>query len=309
MAFQRFIERLKEYFTFTRKERNGIFILIILMMIMQGMVIYTHYLKPVSSNTSYKSFEMEMLAFEKTLNVKDTIAETNKEHVNYSEDKPGPSITKNIFLDPNKASAIQWKQFGIKDHTIHAISNYLAKGGTFRKKEDLRKIYTLKLEEYNKIEPYIKFETDSNKNKESTKVLVVQKQIIKPTELNNATMEELIKLPLIGEKRAQQIIRYRDLLGGFVKKEQLNEIYNFPDSVYQKILPLITVDETIVKHININADSISSLKHVYLKQPFARMIVNYRLQHGNYHSIDELRKLPLMTDSLFFKISQYLVAE
>ena len=116
-------------------------------------------------------------------------------------------------------------------------------------------------------------------------------------------------LPMIGEKRAQQIIKYRNLLGGFVEKEQLKEIYSMPDSVYQLILPQITVNSDAISHININSDSISSLKHLYIKKPFAQLIVNYRLQHGNFHSIEEIKKLPLSNDSLFNKIQKYLIVQ
>ena len=214
------------------------------------------------------------------------------------------------YFDPNKTSNQLWKEFGIKENTIRAITNYLAKGGRFKKKEDLKKIYTLNAKEYERLSPYIVIEDSSNAKERSKRLN--QEYASKPIlmiELNKATQSDLIMLPMIGEKRAQQIIKYRELLGGFVEKEQLKEIYGFPDSVYQLVLPQILVNSDEITHININADSISSLKHLYIKKPFARLIVNYRLQHGNYHSVEEIRKLPLADDSLFRKISKYLVAE
>ncbi len=312
MSFQQFKERLKEYFTFTQKERNGILMLLILMMFMQAAIIYTHYWKPATGDFQFQKFEKEILAFEKNLQDGDTTYNNQRVEGEKAESQEVKTNTAFFDFDPNKITEDQWKQLGLEGRTIHSIINYLKKGGHFRKKEDLKKIYTLKEEVFIKLEPFIVIDETEQGASEKNKGEFQKPEKKKPllvVELNKATKEDLMLLPMIGEKRAEQIIRYRELLGGYVAKEQLKEVYSIPDSVYQAVIPEITVNEKLIRYININADSISSLKHFYIKKPIAKLIVNYRLQHGNYLSVEELRKLPLMSDSLFRKIEQYLVIE
>lgn len=311
MLFQRFNERLKEYFTFTRKERNGILILLALIFIMQAAIIYTHFMEPVNGEIKFQKFEKELLAFENELNIKENVIGLAGLDTIASDSSSNTAIVLFDF-DPNLITAQKWKQLGLDSRTIHSITNYLSKGGRFRKKEDLKKIYTLKERDFLRLEPFIVIEETVELKKEvggfKEKYADAKKQL-PIVELNNASMEELMSLPMIGEKRAIQIIKYRDLLGGFVKKEQLKEVYSIPDSIYQLVVPGVSVNTKLIRPININADSISSLKHLYIRQPIAKLIVNYRLQHGDYHSVEELRKLPLMSDSLFKKIEHYLVIE
>lgn len=61
------------------------------------------------------------------------------------------------------------------------------------------------------------------------------------TDINNATLEELMELEQIGEVRAQEIIDYREENGGFYSIEEILCIDKIPQSVYNKIKDKITV--------------------------------------------------------------------
>jgi len=63
-----------------------------------------------------------------------------------------------FYFDPNTASAEEWQRLGLRDRTIKTIKNYLAKGGSFRKKEDLQKIYGLHADEYERLAPFIRID-------------------------------------------------------------------------------------------------------------------------------------------------------
>jgi hypothetical protein len=52
---------------------------------------------------------------------------------------------------------------GLRDKTIKTIENYLSKGGHFYKPEDLQKIYGLHDDEYERLKPYIKIESNPSK--------------------------------------------------------------------------------------------------------------------------------------------------
>ncbi|MCR4417576.1 MAG: ComEA family DNA-binding protein [Ignavibacteria bacterium] len=54
-------------------------------------------------------------------------------------------------------------------------------------------------------------------------------------DLNKATVEELIKLPGIGENTAMKIIEYRQRFGGFKKIEELMRVERIGQKTFEKI--------------------------------------------------------------------------
>ena len=62
-----------------------------------------------------------------------------------------------------------------------------------------------------------------------------------PINLNTASKEELMQLPGIGEKRAQDIIDYRIRRGSFKKKTDLMDVYGIGDGTYDKIKELVYI--------------------------------------------------------------------
>ena len=62
-----------------------------------------------------------------------------------------------------------------------------------------------------------------------------------PIDLNSATLDQLKSLPGIGETRANQIIAFRNSLGGFTVLEQLLEISGIGEKTLESIRPLVTV--------------------------------------------------------------------
>lgn len=60
--------------------------------------------------------------------------------------------------------------------------------------------------------------------------------------INTASVEELCKLPGIGESRAADIISYRESTGGFKTCEDIMKVSGIKTSVYNKIKDKIKVD-------------------------------------------------------------------
>jgi competence ComEA-like helix-hairpin-helix protein len=50
-------------------------------------------------------------------------------------------------------------------------------------------------------------------------------------------------------------------------------------------------------------------RHPYLRTKLARAIVNYRLQHGDFSSIDDLKKINIMEEKIFLRIEPYITLD
>ena len=59
--------------------------------------------------------------------------------------------------------------------------------------------------------------------------------------INKASKEQLMTLPGIGESRAEEIIRYREKVGGFQTIEEIMKVSGIKDAAFQKIKDSITV--------------------------------------------------------------------
>ncbi|MBS1936130.1 MAG: helix-hairpin-helix domain-containing protein, partial [Bacteroidetes bacterium] len=216
-----------------------------------------------------------------------------------------------FYFDPNTASSDQWKKLGLRDKTIRTINNYLSKGGKFRMATDLKKIYGLREEEYQRISPYVQIENVVEKeNKDEPRFTTSSHKDfsrISDIDINTTDTSALIALPGIGNKLASRIINFREKLGGFYSVDQVAETYGLPDSTFQKIKPHLKVNDVTVRKININTTDANVLKqHPYIKWNIANAIVQYRLQHGTFKSIEEIQQIAIITQELFRKIAPYL---
>jgi len=59
--------------------------------------------------------------------------------------------------------------------------------------------------------------------------------------INNASKDELMLLPGIGELLAERIIAYRDESGGFFSKDEIKEVQGIGDGKYEAIRHYITI--------------------------------------------------------------------
>lgn len=128
-------------------------------------------------------------------------------------------------------------------------------------------------------------------NEEAGIIPVKNKSEVKHTEisveLNTADSVLLETLPGIGPAFASRIIKYRTLLGGYVKIEQLKEVYGMPEETYERIKSLCTVNTTVVKMIE--AESLWQLPykvyHPYLSKEL-KAVINEKKKTGAYSESD-----------------------
>lgn len=124
--------------------------------------------------------------------------------------------------------------------------------------------------------------------------------------LNETDTSVWKKIPGIGSSYSSRIIKYKDLLGGYVNKEQLLEVYGIDNDLYVKISPFIQEDSNYTK-VKINELEFKELlKHPYLNYKQVQVIVNLRQKKGDIISVNELSMLDEFTSEDIMRIEPYL---
>lgn len=218
-------------------------------------------------------------------------------------------------FNPNTATSEEFVSLGFSERLTFRIINYRNKNGKFRIKSDLLKMYGMDSALYISLIPYIELPETYVKPEFKKKEFADRKPVIKEKlqkfNLNEADTIQLEKIYGIGPKLAQKIVRYRDKLGGFASHEQLKEIYGLDTMVVEKIVSASYLpDPPVVKKINLNkADEKTLAVHPYFGRKIASAIVAYRFQHGNFKSVDDLSKIPLIDKKNLGKLSPYATVD
>ena len=320
-------EKLTGYLTLSRKERNGVLllgILIISLFILPPML-------PVPASPPPKPADTAWIVAMKKLEQKG--ASYPQGAVSSFDDpghprpparsgygSPASTGTSSLFaFDPNTLNEAGWQQLGLRVKTIKTILNYLSKGGKFRKPEDLQRVYGLFPDEYERLKPFIRIAgtereatTFRNPDKwpETKPATIPSAKKYLSVEINTADTSAWIALPGIGSKLAQRIVLFREKLGGFYAVSQVAETFGLADSVFRKIELLLKLEVKTLRKININTATAEELKvHPYLKWNVINAILAYRKEHGFFRKTDDLKQVMAVTDEVFGRMAPYLVTE
>ena len=219
-------------------------------------------------------------------------------------------------FDPNTASAAAFSKLGLPERTVGALVNYRQKGGRFRKIDDLKKIYTLSEDHFNRIAPFVRIDTTGStdfQRSERTEAeakpahyAAADNRPLPVIDINLASAEEWTQLRGIGKVYAGRIVNFREKLGGFCRIDQVAETFGLPDSTFLGIRPQLQLS-SIFRKLDINTADQEQLKtHPYLNWKQAAAIVSYREQHGAFGGLDDLRKVLALPAETLEKIAPYL---
>jgi competence protein ComEA len=286
---------IRNYFGFSQKEVSGFMVLLILILIFLFLpIIYNYFTTPDYENSSS---DKRML---------DSLVRVIEEH---AEKKTSPLKNKDPLtitaFDPNKTDKNGLLSLGIGSRTAERIINYRMKGGVFRVRKDLLKIYGFPPDLYAKLQQFILL-PDSL----PLKLKKITPEILS-IDINSADTTQLKSLKGIGQVLASRIIKYRNKLGGFISKDQYREVYGLSPLALDELnkQTFIKSDFIPVK-ININtADKETLSAHPYLSNKMAVIIVNYREQHKSFKSPEGVREIKSMSPEETGKLIPYLAIE
>jgi competence protein ComEA len=306
----------KDYFSFTKKERTGIYVLLTLIGIC---IIIPRFFKATSFSDELIVAAINLQKAHNEQGGRDSVKRSSyrEKQSAYSENYYEPANDKpaiELFpFDPNTLDEQGWRKLGVSERTIRTIRNYVTKGGQFRHAGDLQKIYGLKKADYERLMPYIRIaapaasSTFNNYGKAPVKYVKTPPPLI---DINQADTLAFISLPGIGSKLANRIVNFRDKLGGFYSVAQVGETFGLPDSTFQLIKPRLQCAPAVIQKININTADVNRLKqHPYIRWNIANAIVQYRQQHGVFHSPEDLQQIVLIPPEVYQKIVAYVTVE
>lgn len=114
--------------------------------------------------------------------------------------------------------------------------------------------------------------------------------------INETDSTELQILKGIGPVLSSRIIKYKEQLGGFHNKNQLLEVYGVKPVLLSTIIDRLSFEGELRK-IKLNTIEIDELvKHPYFDYQTAHIFINYRKQHGDYKSINDVKKIRIIKE-------------
>jgi competence protein ComEA len=331
---------LRDSFGFSQTEVRGTIVLTIciLALLIVPLLLKYFFISPNYSTAAYQEdvalLNRTMANLEKQKQVNDSLQviekeenkEKNKEKYNLAYANNSTENSSFFAFDPNQISVNQWKSLGLKPYLAERIEKYRSKGGKFKIKSDLQKIYGFPEDLYKRLYAYIQLPeslTDSKVTKEykqekSTDVISEnfpkkeyskKGNTLQTFDINTADTAQLKQIRGIGAVISERIVKFRNSVGGFHSLEQVKEVYGIKDEVYQELSKYALMSKGFeVKKININTATLDLLKaHPYIGYKNAQIIINYRNQHGNYTSADDLLKTKVIDQTQVEKLKPYLV--
>jgi len=126
-------------------------------------------------------------------------------------------------------------------------------------------------------------------------------------ELNSADTFDLQQLRGIGPGFARRIVSYRERLRGYADKQQLLEVFGMDTSRYRMIVDNVKVNPDSVHPFDLNTVTFKELlRHPYFPFATTKSIMIYRQKKKAFRTLDELKNVEGVSDSMFRRMLVYL---
>ena len=126
-------------------------------------------------------------------------------------------------------------------------------------------------------------------------------------EINSADSATLVTVRGIGPKTAGAIVRYRQLLGGYVNIDQLSELKCVTSENFALFSKQICCDSCVFSKIDINFAAASELElHPYMTRKAINKIIQLRKSKGGWKSIEEIVKDDIFREEQVISLAPYL---
>ncbi|WP_101471439.1 ComEA family DNA-binding protein [Flavobacterium lindanitolerans] len=268
----------KSFFRFDSKQRMGIFVLLMIILIIQ----LTAYFIDVTIKEDVSVEKQEWLSLQ---------AEIDSLKIAKTSSKP-----EMYPFNPNFITDYKGYKLGMSTIEIDRLLEFRKANKYVNSAQEFQTVTKISDSLLNVISPYFKF-PDWVKNKKNDfsqeKQPAFKKEKIALIDINKATQEDLMKIYGIGPGLSERILKQKDLLGGFVSMEQMSDIWGLSPEVIEKLNVQFYVGSlTEIKKIKINDASVKELSQFpYFRYPVSKEIVTYRSMNNGVLTIEDLTKV------------------
>ena len=278
---------------------------------------------------------LELLPDAEQIEVADLPARQEVKEVNEAE------VEEVVFkeFDPNKFSYEELRDAGLPKEVAVGVVRWRSYGKVYRVKEDLALVSGMTDSLYAVLKPFIvidpsvaakpkeyerkeRGEYSAKKPQSEQSQLSKTDSLSKPkpakeepsfahseplVELNSADTTALISVRGIGSKSAAEIVKYRDLLGGYHSVEQISELKCVTEQNYEKILQQIYCDSCEIRKIDINFAAPKVIaRHPYVSAAALRKIIRQRQLKGGWSRIEEMVEDNILSEDEAKRLAPYL---
>jgi competence protein ComEA len=324
---------LRRYFGFSRRETSGFVVLLTLLV---ALLVLPPLVRPrlATYNPATDQQQLDALATELAAQrqVRPTYASNNRyPRRAYVPRERVPQVALAPF-NPNSFAVLDWQARGLPEWLAKRLVKYRDVVGGFRAKEQIRKAYGLSDTTYARLAPYIQlpeqlpahatrpyashYPAGSNFPAHAEASAAPSKftrkpRNLQPFDLNAADTTQLMQIRGIGRGLSGRVVEYRQRLGGFLRAEQLSEIYSLrdaPDLVDSLHKYTFVRSGFAPAMLDVNNAPFEILQaHPYMGKRLARVLVAYRQQHGPFRQPTDLRQIRILDEATYLKIQPYLV--
>lgn len=273
------MQNFKSHFTFSKQQRNGIFLLVLIIVILQCVYFYLDF-----SSEDVQVDNKELLKFQNEID--------SLKQVKLEEDKP-----KMFPFNPNYITDFKGASLGMSNQEIDRLLAYRKQNKWINSTKQFQDVTQVSDSLLKVISPYFKFPewvTTTKPSNTSYNYNKKPKTFAEKQDLNTATAKDLQKVNGIGAFYSERIIKLRNSFpGGFIADVQLQDVYGLTPEVIEKITKEFTVKTPrVIKKINLNTATVDELVTIqHIDYDIAKNIVEQRTLHEGYKAISELIKV------------------
>ncbi|MBL4605629.1 MAG: helix-hairpin-helix domain-containing protein [Flavobacteriaceae bacterium] len=297
------MKKLKSHFWYTKNQRNGIFLLILLIVGFQLVYRFVDF----SDDELFDVHQTEVATFQMQL---DSLKEVALE-----ERKP-----KKYPFNPNYITDYKGYQLGMSTKEIDRLLAYREKGLFVNSSQESQKITKISDRLLTQISPSFKFPdwvVKKNKKQDLQSTLIFNKDIKKRkatvsiTDINVASQNDFESIEGVSESLAERIVKYRTKLQGYSIPEQIFEVWGLEKEIAVKILNVFSIKSVpVIKKTNVNTASFKEVLAIpYIDYDLCVKIFDYRDEVAELQSISELKNIEDFPMDKYKRIILYLLAQ